>query len=145
MGGEARTAGSALPVLGQRNFAPFFVGNLLSICSTGFQAIAQALLVYRLTAFGALAIAGFGYLASQTRATTLLLLEVEDHERGRIMALWSVAFLGSRRVASLLDGALATALGPRSATLVMALPVLLAAAAVRIWRPPATGDVLTGS
>ncbi len=84
-----------------------------------------------------LALAGFGYLAGQTRATTLLQLEVEDHERGRIMALWSVAFLGSRPLASLLDGAMAAALGPRGATLLLSLPALAAAAAVWLWRPPA--------
>src|SRR5436305_10103374 len=36
-------------LLGDRNFAPYFVGNLLSNCGTWFQNIAQALLVYRLT------------------------------------------------------------------------------------------------
>src|SRR5436305_5822716 len=40
---------SAVRVLAQRNFAPYFVGNLLSNCGTWFQNIAQALLVYRLT------------------------------------------------------------------------------------------------
>jgi hypothetical protein len=78
----------------------------------------------------ALVAAGAGYLSSQTRVTTLLQLEVSDAERGRVMALWSVAFLGTRPVASLVDGGLATALGPRWATLLMALPVLAAAAAM---------------
>src|SRR5437588_6415247 len=36
-------------LLGDRNFALYFVGNLLSNCGTWFQNIAQALLVYRLT------------------------------------------------------------------------------------------------
>ncbi|HEX8903477.1 MAG TPA: hypothetical protein VF771_01405, partial [Longimicrobiaceae bacterium] len=44
-----RRHGSALRVLGRRNFAPYFVGNLLSNCGTWFQNIAQSLLVYRLT------------------------------------------------------------------------------------------------
>src|SRR5436853_2995428 len=51
-----RESGAAPPastptwrVLGDRNFAPYFVGNLLSNCGTWFQNIAQALLVYRLT------------------------------------------------------------------------------------------------
>src|SRR3954470_23998798 len=46
--GEMRR-GSALRVLGRRNFAPFFAGNLLSNCGTWFQNIAQSLLIYRLT------------------------------------------------------------------------------------------------
>ncbi len=78
----------------------------------------------------ALPVAGFGYLLAQTRATTELQLGVADEERGRVMALWSVAFLGTRPIASLADGALANAVGPRVAALVFALPALVAAAAV---------------
>ena len=48
-----------------------------------------------LTLAGSLA-GGFGYLTSQTRTTTRLYRSIEDHERGRIMALWSVAFVGIR-------------------------------------------------
>ena len=65
-----------------------------------------------------LAVAGFGYLASNTSATSRLQLGVEEHQRGRIMALWSVAFLGLRPVASLTDGALASAFGVRVAGVV---------------------------
>jgi MFS family permease len=58
---------------------------------------------------------GFGYLASNTAATTRLQLGVAENQRGRIMALWSVAFLGLRPVASLADGALASVFGVRVA------------------------------
>jgi len=68
--------------------------------------------------------AGFGYLASNARATTQLQLEVDETQRGRIMALWSVAFLGLRPVASLIDGAIASAAGVRVAGVVLALPAL---------------------
>ncbi len=77
---------------------------------------------------GALAVAGFGYLAGQTRATTLLQLEVSDRERGRAMAMWSFAFLGSRPLASLVDGGLAALVGVRFATVAMEIPVLAVAA-----------------
>ncbi len=79
-------------------------------------------------AFVFLAVAGFGYLSSNTSATTRLQLGVAEHERGRIMALWSIAFLGLRPVASLIDGALAGAFGVRVAGLVLAVPALLGAA-----------------
>ncbi|TML56120.1 MAG: MFS transporter [Actinobacteria bacterium] len=69
-------------------------------------------------------VAGFGYLASNTHATSRLQLGVEPWERGRIMALWSVAFLGLRPFASLLDGAIAAAFGVRVAGVVLALPAL---------------------
>jgi MFS family permease len=74
--------------------------------------------------------AGFGYLASNTSATSRLQLGVEEHQRGRIMALWSVAFLGLRPLASLTDGAVAGAFGVRAAGVVLALPALAAAAAI---------------
>jgi MFS family permease len=77
-----------------------------------------------------LAIAGFGYLASNTSATSRLQLDVAEDQRGRIMALWSVAFLGLRPVASLADGAIADAFGVRTAGVVLATPVLLGAAGI---------------
>jgi MFS family permease len=75
-----------------------------------------------------LAVAGFGYLSSNTAATTRLALGVAPSQRGRIMALWSIAFLGLRPVASLTDGAIAGAFGVRVAGVVLSLPALLGAA-----------------
>lgn len=72
-------------------------------------------------------VAGFAYLTANARATTQLQLEVEEAQRGRIMALWSIAFLGLRPFASLLDGAVADALGVRTAGVLLALPALAAA------------------
>jgi MFS family permease len=75
-----------------------------------------------------LAVAGFGYLGSNTAATTRLQLGVAPNQRGRIMALWSIAFLGLRPVASLTDGAIAGAFGVRFAGVVLAVPALAGAA-----------------
>ena len=75
-------------------------------------------------------VAGFGYLAAATAATSRLQLEVEEHHRGRIMALWTVAFLGLRPLASLVDGAIADLAGVRVAGVVLALPALVVAVAV---------------
>ena len=87
--------------------------------------------------FPLLALAGFGYLSSNTAATTRLQLGVAPSQRGRIMALWSVAFLGLRPVASLVDGAIAGTLGVRAAGVTLALPALLGAAValttLRAW------------
>jgi len=104
------------------------------------------MVVFALTPWLALAlpvlfVAGFGYLASNTHATARLQLGVDPWERGRVMALWSVAFLGLRPFASLLDGALAGAFGVRVAAIVLALPALGCAAWVaarartRGWGP----------
>jgi MFS family permease len=81
-------------------------------------------------AYAFLAVAGFGYLASTTSATSRLQLDVAEHQRGRIMALWSVAFLGLRPIASLTDGAIAGAFGVRPAGVVLALPALAGAGAI---------------
>jgi len=75
-------------------------------------------------------VAGFGYLASNTSATTRLQLDVHESQRGRIMALWSVAFLGLRPLASLLDGTIAGAFGVRVAGVCLAIPALAAAAVI---------------
>jgi MFS family permease len=79
-------------------------------------------------------VAGFGYLSSNTGATTQLQLGVDETQRGRIMALWSVAFLGIRPIASLLDGAIAATAGVRVATVVMATPAFLVAAGLSAVR-----------
>jgi MFS family permease len=85
-----------------------------------------------------LAVAGFGYLSANSAVTSRLQLEVEEHQRGRIMALWAVAFLGLRPVASLIDGGLASLFGVRVAGVVLTLPVLAAAAVLLIRRPADT-------
>jgi MFS family permease len=81
-----------------------------------------------------LVVAGFGYLGSNAGATARLQLGVEEAQRGRIMALWSVAFLGARPLASLLDGALADWAGIRVAAPVLATSVLAAAAGLMLAR-----------
>jgi MFS family permease len=107
------------------------IGFMLSILTAGM--LAFAIVPSLVTAVIVLGVAGFGYLIGQTSATTQLQLAVADRERGRIMALWSVAFLGTRPFAALLDGGLAVLLGPRLATVVMAVPTVGAAAlALRI-------------
>jgi MFS family permease len=92
--------------------------------------IAVALTPWLPLAFVFLFVAGFGYLASNTHATSRLQLEVEERQRGRIMALWSIAFLGFRPLASLADGAIAAAAGVRVAGAVLAVPPLAAAGLV---------------
>jgi MFS family permease len=92
--------------------------------------VALALTPWLPLAFVFLFVAGFGYLASNTHATSRLQLEVEERLRGRIMALWSIAFLGLRPFASLLDGAIASAAGVRPAAVVLAVPAFAAAALV---------------
>ncbi len=77
-------------------------------------------------------VAGFGFLGSIATSTSLMHLALEDAHRGRVAALWSVAFQGSRPVGSLVDGTLATLAGIRIAGGVMALPALAASVGLAV-------------
>jgi MFS family permease len=100
----------------------------VTLVAMGIGIAGQAFAHDRATLLAFAAIAGFGYLSSNAAATTLLQLGVAEGHRGRVMALWSVAFLGSRPLASFLDGTIASALGVRAALIVMALPAFAVAA-----------------
>lgn len=111
--------------------AVFVVGRLalpVTLALLGGGVAAFALAPSLPFAFVALAIGGFGYLATNTAAATRLQLGAADHERGRVMALWSASFLGLRPFASLLDGGLAAGLGVRVAGTALAVPALGVAA-----------------
>jgi MFS family permease len=105
---------------------------IATLSGLGCGMIGLALSPWLALAFLFLVLAGFGYLASNTHATSRLQLEVEESLRGRIMALWSVAFLGLRPIASLLDGAIAGAFGVRAAAVCLAVPALAMAGVVRL-------------
>jgi MFS family permease len=92
--------------------------------------VAYSLVPWLPAAYVLLGVAGFGYLAANTAATSRLQLGVAESQRGRIMALWSVAFLGLRPIASLADGAIAGAFGVRTAGVALAVPALAAAGAI---------------
>jgi MFS family permease len=94
----------------------------------GLGVIAFSLSPWLPLGFVFLFVAGVGYLASNTSATTRLQLGVSEAQRGRIMALWGVAFLGLRPIASIADGAIASAAGVRAAGVILALPALAGAA-----------------
>ena len=87
------------------------------------------------TALTGMAIAGAGYLFGVTSLTTAMHLRVPEGMRGRIMALWGVAFLGSRPVAALVDGSIADLASPEVATLVAAGTVAVSAIVMRIRVP----------
>jgi MFS family permease len=83
---------------------------------------------------GGMLAGGYGYLTSSTTTTAALQLGVDENQRGRVMAIWSVAFVGVRPFASLADGAIASGVGLRAAGVTFALPAL-AMAAVFLFRP----------
>lgn len=72
----------------------------------------------------AFALSGVGMTIALTGLSTAVQLRAPDRLRGRVMALWSVAFLGARPFAAAVDGAVADALSPTVALLVVCLVLL---------------------
>jgi MFS family permease len=119
--------------------AVLFVGvrlgrSLLRVAGTllllAFGMLAFALSPTFAIGVGVLYVTGFGYLLSTTAATTRLQLAIGDHERGRVMALWTMAFIGVRPIGSLFDGAVASVAGVRVAATLMTVPALVVASVI---------------
>ena len=74
-----------------------------------------------------LGVAGSGMTLSLTSLSTQLQQRLPDDLRGRLMALWSIAFLGSRPIAAAIDGAVSDATAPIVAFVMVAVVVTVAA------------------
>lgn len=85
-------------------------------------------------ALGALGLAGVGFLLAVTTLNSALQRSVPEYLRARVMALWSVAFVGSRPLAAVLDGVVADAVSIPAATTLVALAPF--AAALLLQRQP---------
>jgi MFS family permease len=83
-------------------------------------------------------VSGAGFLFGVTSTNTELQRGIPDDRRGRIMAFWSVAFLGCRPLAATAHGALADLTSVRTALLTVA--GIGVVAAVLVWRSRPTGD-----
>ena len=106
---------------------------ILAICACVAGVCGFALAPSFAWTFPFLLVAGLGYLATNASSTARLQLEVEESQRGRIMALWSIAFLGLRPFASLADGAIASATSVRVSGVVLTIPAVLAVGLL-LWR-----------
>lgn len=87
-------------------------------------------------------VAGVGFLLGVTTTNANLQRRLDDEMRGRVMALWSMAFLGSRPLAGLIDGAVADLVSPRAGVLAAGLPLLVGWWAMGKVRPVA--EVVAG-
>ena len=79
-------------------------------------------------------LAGAALLASSSLTNTSIQVAVPGHLRGRVMALFVLAFMGMMPISSILSGSLGQMIGPAGAVLVGAM-LLLAWAALLIARP----------
>jgi len=128
--GAAFGAGSAI--------SSFFVGiirarlGLLGTTGLGVALLAAGMLGFaaaptEVVALLALVVAGVGFLLGVTTTNSNLQLRLDEEMRGRVMALWSMAFLGSRPLAALIDGLVADLLSPRFGVLAAIVPLALGA------------------
>ena len=88
-------------------------------------------------AFGVacLVVAGLGFIASSVTWTTGIQQAVPEELRGRIMGLWTLAYLGIWPLAAPIGGAIADLVSPQAAVIAMTVPLLLVALfGVRIVR-----------
>jgi MFS family permease len=113
--------------LQRRLGAPAVAGGGLGVVGAGSVVVAlSGSPVLTLLGFAA---TGAGFSWALTSFTTALQRRLPDVLRGRIMALWSVAFLGVRPVAAVLNGAAADLAGPRVA---MCMTVVVVAAGILV-------------
>lgn len=73
----------------------------------------------------ALFIAGIGFLLGVTTTNSNLQHRLDEDMRGRVMALWSMAFLGSRPIAGIIDGVVADLVSPRVGVATAVIPLLV--------------------
>jgi MFS family permease len=83
------------------------------------------------TSVAAFLVAGAGMMLAITSLTTQLQSRLPEGLRGRVMALWSVAYLGSRPLAATINGAVTDRFSVEAALLVMA--AILVTGAVVAW------------
>lgn len=86
-------------------------------------------------AIAALAVCGSGYLVAISTLTAGVQEAVAEALRGRVMAIWTLCFLGTRPLAALIDGALADLISPRWATLSMLIPAAAVGVAFLLMPP----------
>jgi MFS family permease len=76
-----------------------------------------------ITVAGAL-LSGIGSLLTGATAQSLIVKYTTPDQRGRVMAVWAIAFAGSRPIASAVDTSIASFASPQIAGVLMAIPAL---------------------
>lgn len=112
-----------------------------TVATGGMATMALGLTASALAPVAALAIVGFGvtgvgFVLAVTGFTTVLQRVVPDELRGRVMALWSVAFLGNRPIAAAVDGRVADLAGPRAAISIAIVVAIVGVVLGRRTRAP---------
>ena len=143
LGAPSRFVGTLASAFGLGTAAGFLVLSrvrlrvgILRLGAVGLTIMGGGMLLVALAPTPSLAVVGIsasgaGMTFALNAFTTLVQSDVPDELRGRVMALWSVAFLGSRPATALITGTLADLVGVRVALAVSASTVLAGAFVTR--------------
>lgn len=127
LGGGPRTLGLLMSATGMGALAGALflasrntvlgLGRVIVVSATLFGASLVLLVFARslLLALPLLALAGFGMMAQMAASNTVLQTLVHDEMRGRVMSFYSMAFMGTAPIGSLLIGAIAGRFGAPAA------------------------------
>lgn len=109
----------------------------------GVAITAAALAPSLVTEYAALVFVGYGSITFNSLAKTTLQLAAEPAMRGRVMALWGLAWQGSTPVGGPVVGVVAAELGPRFGLLIGGVPTVLIGLVLLpalLRMPPAAAD-----
>jgi MFS family permease len=99
-----------------------------SVTLFGLGLAAFALVRNQWIAVAILCTTGFGMMAQMASSNTILQTLVDDNKRGRVMSIYTMAFLGTTPIGSLVEGALAGRIGARATVLASGVACLVGAA-----------------
>ena len=78
-------------------------------------------------------LAGVACLVANSATRTLLAKEAGPEREARVMAVWAVAWAGSKPLASLMDGSLPSLIGIRATGVLLAAPALIPILVLLFW------------
>ena len=119
--GAGSVVGSLLPGRGSPSIR--WAATILSLLGLAMGAFALAPWVW-LSGIAAFA-AGVACLLANSATRTLLLAHAGREHEVSVMAVWAIAWAGSKPIASLVDGSLAGLIGVRPTGILLALPALV--------------------
>jgi predicted MFS family arabinose efflux permease len=132
--GAGSVIGSLLPRRGSPSIRR--AATVLALLALAMGAFALAPWVW-LSAVAAFA-AGVACLLANSATRTLLLAHAGRDREVSVMAVWAIAWAGSKPIASLVDGSLAGLIGVRPTGILLALPALVPVLVLICW--PAMGS-----
>jgi MFS family permease len=127
--GAGSVIGSLLPRRGEPSIRRAAVVLALLGLAMGAFALAPRVWVSAMAAF----FAGVACLLANSATRALLIDQAGRQHEVSVMAVWAIAWAGSKPIASFVDGSLAGLIGVRATGVILALPALLPVLVLLCW------------